>query len=151
MDKVSPVANYAHYAARKSKGDPEKLQAMLLNAVQHYKRNHEDCDPESRCKTDENYELTKKPITDSVAEALLVKTIKGSTLYKNAVDFCHGKDTHYVESYNNVLNIFTDKRISFSSEAYEIRVKLATLHWNENVDRSFTSEWQAPSSANKRS
>jgi len=71
-------------------------------------------------------------------------------MFKNATDFSFGKDTHYVESYNNVLNIFEDKRIAFSSSEYEVRAKLATLHWNENVDRAYTSQWQAPSAANCR-
>jgi hypothetical protein len=45
------------------------------------------------------------------------------------------KDTFYVESFNNVINIFQDKRISFSDEQYKFRSNLAVLHWNENVDR----------------
>ena len=151
FDKVTSVANHAHYAARNSNGDPALLQQMLLNTVQHYKGNHDQCQTISRCKTDPNFELSKKLITDSSAESLLSKTIQSSTLFKSAKDFSYGKDSHYVESYNNVLNIFTDKRIAFSSEEYELRVRLATLHWNENVDRGFTSEWQAPSAANRRS
>jgi hypothetical protein len=47
------------------------------------------------------------------------------------------------ESFNNVINIFQDKRISFSDEQYKFRSNLAVLHWNENVDRKYTSIWKS--------
>jgi hypothetical protein len=149
-DKMNSIANHFHYAARDSKGDAETLRTKLDNVVKHYKNVHSICPEVSRCKKDEKYEPTKKVITDTIAEKLLSQTIHSSTIYKNAQDYAHGKDTHYVESFNNVLNIYQDKRISFSSIDYEIRSKLATMHWNENVDRGYTSEWHAPSSANRR-
>ena len=45
-------------------------------------------------------------------------------------------------SFNNVMNIFQDKRITFSDKEYNMRVYLAVLHWNENADRKHTSKWQ---------
>ena len=48
-------------------------------------------------------------------------------------------DTYYVESFNNTMNIFHDKRIYFRKLQYEMRTGLTVCHWNENVDRDFTS------------
>ena len=148
-DKVNSIANHAHYAARHSNGSGQELRRRLDNAVHHYKNDHSNCPLDSRCKTDSNYEPSKKVIVSSFAEAKLSEAIHSSTIYINAEDFAYGKDSHYVESFNNVLNIFEDKRISFSSQEYHKRAKLACLHWNENVDREFTSEYRKPSAANR--
>ena len=48
-----------------------------------------------------------------------------------------------LESFNNVMNVFPDKRIAFSDETYCIRSNLTVLHWNENVDRALTSVWNS--------
>ena len=40
------------------------------------------------------------------------------------------------------MNIFQDKRISFSDTQYNMRAQLAVIHWNENVDRVYTSVWK---------
>ena len=37
------------------------------------------------------------------------------------------------------MNIFQDKRIAFSNAQFSIRSQLAVMHWNENVDRGYTS------------
>lgn len=150
-DKINGIANHVHHAARKSAGSAEALRNSMDSIVRHYKDDHSQCSADSRCKTDPDYDPSKKVITNSVAEQLLTKALHKSTIYVNAQDFAHGKDTHYVESFNNTMNIFQDKRISFTSKEYEKRAKLACLHWNENVDRKFTSTWQKPSAANRRS
>ena len=62
-------------------------------------------------------------------------------MYKSPQDYVLARDTSYVESFNNVMNIFQDKRISFSDMQYNIS-QLAVIHWNENVDREFTSIWK---------
>ena len=49
-------------------------------------------------------------------------------------------DTYYVESFNNVLLQYHDKRINFSREVYQLRTNLAVLDWNEHVNRPTTSE-----------
>ena len=55
--------------------------------------------------------------------------------------------TYYVESFNNVLNIFHHKRISFGDEEYFKRSQLAVCQWNENVGRDYTSTWISPAAA----
>ena len=143
-DKVISITNHFHYACKDSQGDKEKLKKKLDNIIFHYKGDHTNCSQQSKCKKEENYEPKKKLITNIVAESLLTKAIRSTMIYKNVSAFCNGKDTHYVESFNNVINIFQDKRVSFSSVEYNKRAKLAVLHWNENVDRAYSSIWSKP-------
>jgi hypothetical protein len=49
----------------------------------------------------------------------------------------------YMEKYFNVMNIFQDKRICFGDEQYKFRSDLTVCHWNENVDRGYTSIWKS--------
>ena len=68
-------------------------------------------------------------------------TLEKSILYRNAEDYSLALDTYFVESFDNVLNIFHDRRISFGTKQYRLRSDLALLHWNENVDRPYTSDF----------
>uniref|UniRef100_K1QUH6 Uncharacterized protein n=1 Tax=Magallana gigas TaxID=29159 RepID=K1QUH6_MAGGI len=62
-------------------------------------------------------------------------------------------DTYSVESFNNVLNIFHDKRISFGDDSY-ICVQdddcTSHFHWNGNVDRYNTSVYEISSGEEKK-
>ena len=93
----------------------------------------------SRCRKDPNYEPSKLVIRSPQAMHLLDTAVKKTTVYKFPRDFIYARDTFYVESFNNVLNIFHDKRICFGDESYKMRTALAIIHWNENVDRCSTS------------
>lgn len=118
------------------------MKSLLLNIVEHYKNNHQACHGSSRCKKDPNYEISRKVITDPRAEKLLLGVIKNSVIFKHPHDYRLCKDTFYVESFNNVVNVYQDKRISFSDAQYNARTNLAVCHWNENVEREFTSIWK---------
>ena len=50
---------------------------------------------------------------------------------------------YHILSFHNVVNVYHDKRVSFSDEQYKARADFAVCHWNENVDREFTSVWKA--------
>lgn len=141
-DKVEPISTHFHWAIRNCDEDPEKLKSLLLNIVEHYKNNHQACHGSSRCKKDPNYEISRKVITDPRAEKLLLGVIKNSVIFKHPHDYRLCKDTFYVESFNNVVNVYQDKRISFSDAQYNARTNLAVCHWNENVEREFTSIWK---------
>jgi len=138
-DKVEPVATHFHWAIKNCDQDPRKLRQHLDNITEHYKNNHANCYTESRCRKDKNYEPSRLVITNPKAEKLLETVIKTSVIYKYPEDYILGKDTFYVESFNNVMNIFQNKRIAFGTEQYKMRSDLATCHWNENVDRAYTS------------
>jgi len=147
-DKLIAVSKHAHWATIDSHGDVQALTSKLDTIIPHYKNNHLNCIPTSRCRTDPHYQSSCNQITDPIAEQLLHKALASSLIYKNPADFCYGKDTHYVDSFNNVLNIFQDKRIAFSDKEYLSQSHLAVLHWNQNVNRECTSEWRKPSAAN---
>ncbi|CAC5390215.1 unnamed protein product [Mytilus coruscus] len=138
-DKVEPVSTHIHWAIRNCNNDPEKLKSSILNVVDHYKNRHLSSDPSSRCKYDKNYEPSRIVLTDPVAEKLLLGVLLNSNIFKYPQDYVLGKDTFYVESFNNVINIYQDKRIAFGDKQYNARSNLAVCQWNENVDRDFTS------------
>jgi hypothetical protein len=119
--------------------DPARLRSSIDNIINHYQSKHTDCHSTSRCKTDTLYEPTKFKITDSNAEQLLRRHLHSLPVYKAAESYCRCKDTHYVESFNNALLQYHDKRVCFSSGAYNMRIHLAVMDWNENVDRPSTS------------
>lgn len=140
-DKVQPMGTHAYYAIDKCNGDAEKLKSTLLNAVQHYKGDHDDCPLASRCNRDPNYEPSRVAITDKKAEDLLVSAIRKSSLYRHAAYFVHGTETAHVESFNNTMLMFHDKRSYCTDEEYSINSWIAVQHWNENVGRDHTSVW----------
>ncbi|CAC5364483.1 unnamed protein product [Mytilus coruscus] len=102
-------------------------------------KQHLSCDPSSRCKYDKNYEPSRIVLTDPLAEKLLLGVLLNSNIFKYPQDYVLGKDTFYVESFNNVINIYQDKCIAFGDKQYNARSNLAVCQWNETVDRDFTS------------
>ncbi|XP_070567203.1 uncharacterized protein [Ptychodera flava] len=114
------------------------LRRNLLNIVDHYRGNHAQCHEQSRCSMP-GYEPSHRLLESPVAINLLTDFIMNNTIYKQAGAYIHCKDTHYVESYNNVCLLYQNKRVVFSNGMYRMRSDLTTLDWNENVDRPATS------------
>ena len=137
--KVEPIATHAQWAIEHCQGDPDTLRKSLLNVIAHYKNNHDDCHPSSRCRWSENYEPRKEYLSSPVAESLLRTAIMKSTLYLASKDFVHGRYTSHVESFNNTMNMFHDKRIYYGDLEYKARSYMAGLYWNENSGREHTS------------
>ncbi|KAK3091924.1 hypothetical protein FSP39_023755 [Pinctada imbricata] len=142
-DKVEPIATHIHWSIRNCNGDITTLRSSIDNIVEHYKDNHSSCHSTSRCK-EPKYEISRTVITDPKAEKLLKDILRNSTIFKYPGDYILAKDTFYVESFNNVVNVYQDKRISFSDSQYNARSNLSVCHWNENVDRSFTESEKKP-------
>ena len=140
-DKVAPIATHVQYSIRSCDGNPQILKESMDNIVEHYQNNHENCKMQSRCRKDTNYEPSRTQLTDPKARELLKGALRKSLIYRNPENFALGKDTYYVESFNNSMLIFQDKRISFTSAEYLSRNKLSVIHWNDNVDRTKTSEF----------
>lgn len=138
-DKAASIKTHVFYAMKTCNGSADTLKNNLDNIVEHYKNNHNNCQPESRCRRDENYIPTKVILKDSAAIFILIRAIHSLQVYKTPHDFVHCIDTHYVESYNNACLIYHDKRISFGKQEYKRRSNMAILNWNENVDRDFSS------------
>lgn len=133
-DKVGPVKTHVQYAMKNCNGDKDKLVSMLDNIVQHYENKHENCNSSSRCKQDKNYIPGRQIITDSFAKHLLSSTIQFFDVYKKPQNYVHAMHTSSVESFNNTLNVFHDKRVgAISHNQYVMRSNLAVCHWNENI------------------
>ena len=134
VDKVGPVKTHVQYALRNCEGDKNKLLEMLDNIVPHYENKHDHCLPKSRCQTDPNYMPSRIIVTDSFAKQILSTTIKSFDAYKHPDNYVHAMGTYPVESFNNSMNIFHDKRIgSYGHKHYILKTNLAVCHWNENI------------------
>eukprot|EP00731_Ephydatia_muelleri_P025810 Em0017g893a len=49
------------------------------------------------------------------------------------------RDTYWIESFNHQLLTYLSKRVHFGDDTFVIRMNLAVLDWNENVQRAATS------------
>lgn len=139
-DKVQPVKTHIQFAMRSCNGDASKLRSNIENIVDHYQNKHSNCDMNSRCRKDSNYIPSRVILTDSNAVNLLSNALRSTDVYRHPECYVHHMDTFFVESFNNVLNIFQDKRIgTFGDLHYKLRSNLAICHWNENVKRKTNS------------
>lgn len=150
-DKAASIRTHIYYSMKNCHGDANKLKASIDNTVEHYKGHHEKCSPESRCHKDAPFYVPSKTrITDPVAENMLTHFLHKLPVYKDAEHYKYCMDTHYVESFNNALLQYHDKRIVFGLNNYNLRLNLAILDWNEHVDRQATSEKQEEDSSKPR-
>ena len=142
-DKVEPVLTHVRHCLRNCDQDPDTLRKRILTCVDHYQNRHDGCSQEARCQRERGqYQPSTAYIYHQPAVQALRNVLSKSLIYKKAELYCLAKDTYYVESFNNVMNIFQDKRIAFTDAQYNLRSHLAVLHWNENVNREYTSIWR---------
>uniref|UniRef100_A0A147BQ57 Uncharacterized protein n=2 Tax=Ixodes ricinus TaxID=34613 RepID=A0A147BQ57_IXORI len=121
-------------------GSATKLRTTLLNCVDHFCGRHSNCVEDSPCKTAGHVPSTLL-IQDPVAENLLSSFLRSTTVFKNAGDYIQAKDTYHVESFNNTMLIYIDKRVHYMDRSYSLRQGLAVLDWNEHVGRQYTSTY----------
>ena len=138
-DKAASIKTHSYWAMKNCEGNAQKLRENLENMTEHYKYNHANCHPLSNCRTKNPYLSSKQHLEDPVAITILTKFIKSMGIYKFAEQYRFCSDTHYVESFNNFLLQYHDKRIVFGESTYLLRINLAILDWNENIDRPKTS------------
>ena len=138
------IKTHVFHSMKNCENDADILRKNLLNFVAHYTGEHNDCILTSRCKTDPNYECSKFLIKDEKAISILTDFIKSIPVYKDAEKYKYCLDTHYVESFNNALLQYQDIRICFGLNSYKMRINFAILDWNENINRSKTSEREVP-------
>ncbi|CAH1242421.1 ZNF782 [Branchiostoma lanceolatum] len=155
-DKGAGVKTHFYWSMKTCNGDPDLLQSRLDNIVRHYQNDHRNCFAGNgqyrgaRCRTDPNYLPQRTTLRDPVAIQLMTQWIRDTQIYKNPLDYVHCVDTHYVESFNNSLLQYHDKRIVFGKDQYSMRSYLAVLDWNEHVDREYTSITRRQSATNPR-
>lgn len=153
-DKAASIKTHVYWCMKNCKGNYTKLRKSILNLVKHYQGNHLNCFETSRCRgSDANlspYEPSKCEITAKEAENILINFLKKLPVYKKAKEYRYCADTHYVESFNNCLLQYHDKRIVFGRDTYSLRINLSILDWNENVNRVSTSKREIEDAMNPR-
>jgi hypothetical protein len=137
-DKRKSTKVHLYYCMKNNDESPEKLRINILNIVKHYQNQHDQCSADSHCQQP-GYEPTKVLLTDPATIHAYEKMLKETLIYKNAESYCKCRDTYWVESFNHALLTYLPKRIHFDSEVFRMRMNLACMDWNENVDRAYTS------------
>jgi len=69
---------------------------------------------------------------------VIVKYTQRNEIISNLEYYINVRSTADVESFNNVITIYTPKRLHF--RYYKMRVALAILHWND-VDVPEQGDW----------
>ena len=73
--------------------DADILRGKVDNIVNHYKKIHDRCSAESRCRVDGNYEPSKLILTSPVAEKLFMDALHQTVVYKSPQDYVYAMDT----------------------------------------------------------
>ncbi|XP_068684450.1 uncharacterized protein [Montipora foliosa] len=137
-DKVKSTRTHIYFCMKNSSGNEDDFRETLLTVVDHYQDNHNKCSEGSRCKS-EGYIMSKKLLTESRAIAAYKKAIMGTSIYRHATDYMRCRETFWIETLHTVMLIYVPKRIHFGDNTYNMRVELAVLDWNENVNREVSS------------
>ncbi|XP_078365651.1 uncharacterized protein LOC144649932 isoform X2 [Oculina patagonica] len=137
-DKVKATKTHFYYAMRNNDGTEEGFRKYLLNIIPHYQGDHTNCYEESRCHMSD-YVCTKKPLETPQAIDAFRKALMDTAIYKKPSDYMTCRDTYWIETFHVVILIYAAKRINFGDDTYIMRVQLAALDWNENVDHEVSS------------
>ncbi|XP_078689086.1 uncharacterized protein LOC144920642 [Branchiostoma floridae x Branchiostoma belcheri] len=70
-DKGAAVKTHFYWSMAGCGGSEQALQQSLLNIVDHYKNQHDNCNAASRCRTDPNYRPRKLILQDQRAVEML--------------------------------------------------------------------------------
>ncbi|KAL5503239.1 hypothetical protein EMCRGX_G010159, partial [Ephydatia muelleri] len=96
------------------------------------------CHNESRCRLP-GYVPKRKLLSDPAAIRALEGALTRTSIYHYAAHYCRSRDTYWIESFNHQLLTYLSKRVHFGDDTFVIRMNLAVLDWNENVQRAATS------------
>ena len=89
---------HAYHALKNCGFDAETLKSMLQNSIKHYKGNHANCFPGSRCKGESlYYESRRRRINDPLAENVLWTALEKSIIIRKAELFVHKMSTASAE------------------------------------------------------
>ncbi|XP_066295859.1 uncharacterized protein [Branchiostoma lanceolatum] len=150
-DKAAAIKTHIYWSMKNCGGEAGNIRAAIDNIINHYQADHSKCHHTARCQVEgADYVPYRQPITNPDAEKKLRDFLHKTVVYKKAENYIHAKDTHYVESFNNAMLVYHDKRICFGRTNYLLRVNLAILDWNDHVDREYTSVWFVENAANPR-
>lgn len=138
-DKDALLKKHVYRAMDHCNNDASQLPKLIDVCIEPCQNKHGGRDAQSKCRTCPKYTPTFTVLTEKVAVDLFTKFIHSLVVYKFAQDYVSGADTYYVESFNNTMLIYLDKRIHYKNTMYELRANLSIMDWNEHVDRPFTS------------
>jgi len=124
-DKVSRMRNHLYWSMEHCNGDETTLKRNLDTAIDHFQMRHDGCDASSVCRQP-GYIPDFIVLQDPAAVRLLTKFVHTSAIYRRPADYIYGRDTYLVESYNNVMLLYIDKRIHYGNQTYEMRRNLAS-------------------------
>ena len=119
------------FAHRNGKGDPHIVQAIILNAIDHYQGKHNNCISEICAKDD--YERVK--IVDPREIAAFTTFITNWSRFKSGkvVLHCWGLSNSLCESIHNMMIKYAPKRIVFGKTEYDMRIAFAIIDYTENL------------------
>ena len=140
-DKPHAVRTHAYHSLINCEQDPNKLRALLINCVQHYRGNHTACNPQSRCRRQADYEPRHQMLQEDISVSLLTKAIEDSIIFKKAELFVHNMSTAQVESFNDSLNVVHDKRTSFGMQSDEMQMAMSVEFQNDSKKVIYGSVW----------
>ena len=93
---------------------------------------HEGCDPSSKCRKKKNFILSAKGISSEEAN-FLRSAIEKTHFFQHPENYLLRLTTSVVESSHRVHNIYRDKTTKYGEEEYDMRIDLATLHFDECI------------------
>ena len=106
-DKGPGVKTHTYWAMLNSGGNADTLKESFGNIVEHYRNRHAGCHHTSRCKQP-RYVPSRQTLTAPSAINLLKETIHSLYMYKHPEKYTLCMNTHYVESFNNLVLVYLD-------------------------------------------
>ncbi|KAL5479233.1 hypothetical protein EMCRGX_G022729 [Ephydatia muelleri] len=117
-DKMKSTKTHLYWCMKNCTGNADDLHVMIMNISRHYQR---------------------KLLSDPAAIRALEGALTRTSIYRYAAHYCRSRDTYWIESFNHQLLTYLSKRVHFGDDTFVIRMNLAVLDWNENVQRAATS------------
>eukprot|EP00731_Ephydatia_muelleri_P037040 Em0385g1a len=117
-DKMKSTKTHLYWCMKNCTGNADDLRVMIMNISRHYQR---------------------KLLSDPAAIRALEDALTRTSIYHYAAHYCRCRDTYWIESFNHQLITYLSKRVHFGDDTFVIRMNLAVLDWNENVQRAATS------------
>jgi hypothetical protein len=134
-DKMLRLPKHWLKCLKSSHDNPMLFLARLFNCVCHWSGNHKHCKelwPKSKC-LKEKYKPKFDVIRDEKTKLDLFCFLGQQIVALNLDKYVRGSFTSRVECFNHKLLKYCPKDI-FYNISYPMRIELAVLDWNENVD-----------------
>ena len=128
------------YTVDHAQQDKETATKIWKNAAAHLAGDHSKCleyNDEADCSTS-----TIRLRTPKMVE-VMTKFLEQKGLIDDFESYRNDRSTSFIESFNNTLAAFADKRLFFNLKALRLRHVLAILSWNEMRGRDLVGRKEA--------